>query len=92
MDAQSLEERLGAALAPVIDRLEAIDSPASTWREFTLDHGAESTLCAELKYVSGNFNTALAELRLVAAEFADRQGMSVESPIERYDLHELSRI
>lgn len=88
-DAHSLGERLGAAIAPVIDRLEAIDSPASMLREFALDQGAERILRAELEYVSGNFKAALAELRLVAAEFADRRGMSVESLIERHHLHEL---
>ena len=91
-DTHSLGERLGAALAPVIDRLEAIDSPASMLREFTLDRGAQRILRAKLEYVTGNFNAALAELRLVSAEFADRQGMSVESLIERHHLYELQRV
>ncbi|MCY1081556.1 DUF4304 domain-containing protein [Archangium lansingense] len=88
-DAQALGERLGATLAPVIDRLEPIESPASMLREFSLDEGTQRILRAELEYVGGNFNAALAELKLVAAEFADRRGMSVESLIERYCLHEL---
>ncbi|MFY0571049.1 DUF4304 domain-containing protein [Archangium lansingense] len=88
-DARALGEQLGATLAPVIDRLEAIESPACMLREFSLDEGTQRILRAELEYVGGNFNAALAELKLVAAEFADRQGMSIESLIERHRLHEL---
>lgn len=91
-DAHALGERLGAALAPVIDRLEAVESPASMLREFPLDEGARRILRATLEYVGGDFNAALADLKRVAAEFADRQGMSVEHLIERHRLHELRRL
>ncbi|WP_375767703.1 DUF4304 domain-containing protein [Archangium gephyra] len=85
-DAHSLGAQLGAALAPVIDRLEKVESPASMLREFPLDDGFRRVLRAKLEYVDGHFDAALADLRLVAAEFADRQGMSVENLIERHRL------
>ena len=91
-DAQAMGERLGAALAPVFERLEAIDSPLAMLREFPLDDGAERILRARLEYVTGDFPAALAELKLAAAYFADRRGMSVETLIERYELKKLRRL
>ncbi len=90
-DARALGARLGAALAPVMERLEAIESPASMLREFALDQGSERILRATLEYVGGNFDAALAELKRVAAEFADRQGMSVETLVKRLCLKELEK-
>jgi hypothetical protein len=88
-DAHALGEQLGAALASVIDQLEAVESPASMLRTFALDDGAQRILRATLEYVTGNYDAALAELRRVAAQFADRQGMSVERLIEVNRLQEL---
>jgi len=91
-DAHVLGTQLGSALAPVLARLDAVDSPASMLREFALDRGTERVLRAQLLYTAGDFSAALAELKLVAAEFADRRGMSVGELIKRHGLKELSRL
>lgn len=67
-------------------------SPASMLRQFPLDQGAQRVLRAQFHYVAGDFGAALAELRQVAAEFADRRGMSVENLIARHGLKELTRL
>lgn len=91
-DPQELGARLGRALAPVLERLDSIDSPASMLRQFPLDQGVQRILRAQFHYIAGDFGAALAELRQVAAEFADRRGMSVEDLIARHGLKELTRL
>jgi hypothetical protein len=91
-DPQDLGAQLGRVLAPVLERLDSIDSPASMLRQFPLDEGAQRVLRAQFHYVAGDFDAALAELRQVAAEFADRRGMSVEDLITRHGLKELTRL
>ncbi|HEX8706421.1 MAG TPA: DUF4304 domain-containing protein [Myxococcaceae bacterium] len=91
-DIPSLGAQLGEVLAPVLDRLDAIDSPASMLREFPLDEGTQRVLRAQFHYIAGDFGAALAELRQVAAEFSDRRGMSVEDLIAWHGLRELSRL
>lgn len=91
-DPRELGARLGEVLAPVLEKLDSIDSPAAMLGQFPLDQGAQRVLRAQFHYVAGDFGAALAELRQVAAEFADRRGMSVGDLIARHGLKELTRL
>ena len=73
-----------AALLAELDRLGSI--PAVLGCEGLV----EGAIRARLRYAIGDRTGALADLRVVAATFTDRQGMSVEELIRRYHLLSLA--
>lgn len=79
-DAAAWSSALGACLERMADWLDGIDSPATLLHRATLERGANLFLRAQLHYVLGDLDAALADVQAGVAAFADR-GMTVEKQL-----------
>ncbi|PTL76052.1 DUF4304 domain-containing protein [Vitiosangium sp. GDMCC 1.1324] len=71
-DEAALTARLSADLARAIAFLDAVDSPAKLLQHEVLDEGSGLFLRAQLRYVTGDPDGALADVSQGVALFADR--------------------
>jgi hypothetical protein len=90
-DPDTLGQALRRAIGSLLQVLERIDSGAALIRELGLDNGIHKVLRARIQYMEGDIVGAEQDLALVAAEFADRQGMSVISLAQRHGLTAIVR-
>jgi hypothetical protein len=88
-DEAKLTERLAADLARAAAFLHAVDGPAKLLRHQALDHGAELFLRAQLRYVTGDLDGALADVRRGVQFFADR-GLTLERQLRELHLTPLA--
>ncbi|QSQ22340.1 DUF4304 domain-containing protein [Pyxidicoccus parkwayensis] len=84
-DAAALAARLSADLARAVAFLDAVDGPAKLLQRLALDRGAELFLRAQLRYVTGDSDGALEDVRAGVAFFADR-GLTLERQLETLHL------
>jgi hypothetical protein len=70
-DAAALTARLGADLARVAAFLDAVEGPAALLKQLPLDYGAQLFLRAQLRYVTGDAEAALADVLKGQEFFAD---------------------
>ena len=88
-DAVQLGVALATELEPALLRFDRIDSAAALLREFPLERGFERELRACIEYALGDYDAAIADLRLLSSQFAERRGMTLEALIARLGMDEL---
>jgi hypothetical protein len=87
-DRAVLAARLRAVAEALLARLDRVRSPRAAIDVLLAD--ADSELRARLRYVEGDDDGALADLRATARRFADRRGMKVADLVERHGLARLA--
>ena len=88
-DEAELTERLAADLSRVAAFLDAVGGPAKLLQHQALDHGAQLFLRAQLRYVTGDPEGALADVRRGVEFFADR-GATLEKQLQTLHLTPLA--
>ena len=86
-DRRALAARLGAALHGTLELLETVRSPQDAVAELPELEGFELVLRARLKYVSRDFEGALADLVALERMFPDR--VDIRAIVKRENLSEL---
>jgi hypothetical protein len=81
-----LAERLSDSISSLLIDLDGITSIEALLRKGWLKVGADLITRAQLRYVSGDHEAALADLRVVAEFFSDRRGMSLAELIRRHGM------
>jgi hypothetical protein len=84
-DPAALGAALGEALRRATDLLDAIDGPGALLRLAPLDRGTERYLRAQLHYVLGDFDAALADVHAGVDDLADR-GATLEDELRALHL------
>jgi hypothetical protein len=90
-DPSALGQELRRAIELLLQILDRIDSGPALVRELRLDHGFHKVLRARIRYVEGDVAGAERDLALVAAEFADRKGISVHKLAQQHRLTAIVR-
>jgi hypothetical protein len=90
-DLDALAGRLSDSITSLLMDLDEITSIEALLSKGWLKVGADLITRAQLRYVSGDHEAALADLREVSEFFSDRRGMSLVELIQRHGMTELSR-
>ncbi|NMO15678.1 DUF4304 domain-containing protein [Pyxidicoccus fallax] len=88
-DEAVLTARLSEALGRAAAFLDAVDGPAKLLHQHALDYGAQLFLRAQLRYVMGDLDGALADVRGGVEFFADR-GLTLERQLRALHLTQLA--
>ena len=90
-DLDALAERLKDSISSLLVDLDEMTSVESLLGKGWLAVGADLITRAQLRYVSGDHEAALADLREASEFFSDRGGMSLGELIRRHGMSELRR-
>jgi len=88
-DLDGLAGRLSGSISSLLVDLDEITSVEALLGKGWLEIGADLITKAQLHYVSGDYATAMADLRQASEFFSDRRGMSLGELIRRHGMSEL---
>jgi hypothetical protein len=88
-DLDALAGRLSGSISSLLMDLDEITSIEALLGEGWLEVGADLITRAQMRYVSGDHEAALADLREACVFFSDRRGMSLDELIRRHGMTEL---
>jgi len=83
---EPLAAQVSTWLQPLIELLDQVDSPDGMLKTELLDRGFRKLLRAQLLHLTGDDQSALADVRAVAQEFSDRPGLTVPNLLARYGM------